>query len=180
MSYWSHSNLHTKAQLERPNRLSQLDNQLVIKGETYRILFLRESSLWNDVYVRVKSLDYSLLETDWETTLLGRKVELEWRLKVFPSTSNILFLNFITPRYAILFSNSKNHIMHVINHEWNRFMFVASVMCFVWDTKPDLPSIGIRARFSSHACITCDRVLESKKIIFLVLWDSWICSDCSI
>ena len=180
MSYWSHSKPHTKTQLERPNRPAQLDNQLVIKGETYRILFLRESSLWNGVYVRVKPLDYSLLETDWETTLLGRKVELEWRLKVFPSTSNILFLNFTAPRYAILFSNSENHIMHVINHEWNKSMFVASIMCFVWDTKPDLPSIGIRARFSSHACITCDRVLESKKIIFLVLWGSWICSDCSI
>ena len=30
--------------------------------------------------------------------------------------------------------------MHVINHEWNRSMFVASTMCFVWDTKPDLPT----------------------------------------
>ena len=50
--------------------------------------------------------------------------------------------------------------MHVINHEWNRSMFVASAMCFVWDTKLDLPTIGIRAKFSSHACITCDWVLE--------------------
>ena len=39
VSYWSHSKPHIKAQLERPNRLAQLDNQLVIKGETYRILF---------------------------------------------------------------------------------------------------------------------------------------------
>ena len=38
VSYWSHSKPHTKAQLERPNRLAQLDNQLNIKGETYRIL----------------------------------------------------------------------------------------------------------------------------------------------
>ena len=29
--------------------------------------------------------------------------------------------------------------MHVINYEWNRSMFVTSAMCFVWDTKPDLP-----------------------------------------
>ena len=43
------------------------------------------------MYVRVKPLDYSPLETDWETTLLGRKVELEWRLKVFLRTSNLLF-----------------------------------------------------------------------------------------
>ena len=39
VSYWSHSKPHTKAQLERPNRPAQLDNQLVIKGETYKILF---------------------------------------------------------------------------------------------------------------------------------------------
>ena len=126
--------------MERPNKPAQLDNQLVIKGEIYRILFLRELSLWNGVYVRMKPLDYSPLETDWETTLLGRKVELEWRLKMLPSTSNILFLNFTTSRYAILFSNSENHIMYVINHEWNRFMFVASSKCFVWDTKPNLPT----------------------------------------
>ena len=50
-------------------------------------------------------------------------------------------MNFTTPRYAILFSNSENRIMHVINHEWNRCMFFASTMCFVWDTKPDLPTI---------------------------------------
>ena len=42
MSYWSHSKPHTKAQLERPNRPAQLDNQLVIKGETYRIYFKRD------------------------------------------------------------------------------------------------------------------------------------------
>ena len=29
--------LHTKSQLERPNRPAKLDNQLVIKGETYII-----------------------------------------------------------------------------------------------------------------------------------------------
>ena len=35
--FWSHSKPHTKTQLERPNRLAQLNNQLVIKGEIYRI-----------------------------------------------------------------------------------------------------------------------------------------------
>ena len=44
VSYWSHFKPHTKAQLERPNRPAQLDNQLVIKRETYIILFLRETS----------------------------------------------------------------------------------------------------------------------------------------
>ena len=37
--------IHTKTQLERPNRPTLLDNQLVINGETCRILFLRETSL---------------------------------------------------------------------------------------------------------------------------------------
>ena len=41
VSYWSHFKPHTKAQLERPNRPAQLDNQLVIKGETYRIFYKR-------------------------------------------------------------------------------------------------------------------------------------------
>ena len=49
-------------------------------------------------------------------------------------------MNFTTSRYAILFLNSENYIMHVISHEWNRSMFVTSAMCFVWDTKPDLPT----------------------------------------
>ena len=89
------------AQLERPNRPAQLDNQLVIKGEIYIILFLRETSLWNGVYVWVKLFDYSPLETDWVTTLLECKVELEWKLKVFPSTSNLLF--WISPHQDMLF-----------------------------------------------------------------------------
>ena len=46
-------------------------------------------------------------------------------------------MNFTAPRYAILFSNSQKHIVHVINHEWNRSMNVVSAMSFVWDTKPD-------------------------------------------
>ena len=37
-------------------------------------------------------------------------------------------MNFTTPRYAILFLNSEIYIMYVINHEWNRSMFV--VCCF--------------------------------------------------
>ena len=78
--------------------------------------------MWNGVYVWVKPLDYSSLETDWETTLL------------------IFVLNFTAPRYAILFLNSKIYIVLIINHEWNRSMYVASAVCFVWDTKPDLPT----------------------------------------
>ena len=67
-----------------------------------------------------------------------------------------------------MFLNSENYIMHVINYECNRSMFVASVMCFVRDTKPDLPTNGIRARFSYHAWITCDWVLEFKITVIFV------------
>ena len=55
-------------------------------------------------------------------------------------------MNFTAPRYAILFSNSQNHIVHVINHKWNRSMNVASAVSFVWDTKPDFPSHMPKAR----------------------------------
>ena len=90
------------------------------------------------------------------------------KIKSFPKHFYSFVLNFTTPRYAMLFLNSENYIMHVINHEWNRFMFVASAMCFVWFTKPNFPTIGIRARFSYHACITCDWVLEFKKTVIFV------------
>ena len=83
-------------------------------------------------------------------------------------------MNFTAPRYAILFLNSENYIMHVINHEWNRSMFVASTVCFVWDTKLDFPTIGIRARFSYHAWITCDWVLEFKKTVIFVFSNFFI------
>ena len=79
-----------------------------------------------------------------------------------------LVLNFTAPRYAIMFLNSEIYIVHVINHEWNKSIFVASAMCFVWNTKPDFPTIGIRARFSYHVCITCDCVLEFKKTVIFV------------
>ena len=39
--FGSHSKPHTKTQLERPKRLAQLDNQLDIKGETYKILYMK-------------------------------------------------------------------------------------------------------------------------------------------
>ena len=92
------------------------------------------------VYVSVGDSFILSLEIDWETTLLGHQVELEWRLKVFPSNSQVLVLNFIAPRYAFysLFYNSR---LYVIFHEWSRSVFFASAVCFVWDTKLDFPTI---------------------------------------
>ena len=42
VSYWSHSKPHIKAQLERPNRPAQFDNQLVIKGRNIQKFILRK------------------------------------------------------------------------------------------------------------------------------------------
>ena len=36
--FWSHSKPHIKTQLEWPKRLAQLDNQLYLRRETYKIL----------------------------------------------------------------------------------------------------------------------------------------------
>ena len=77
-------------------------------------------------------------------------------------------MNFTALRYAILFLSSEIYIVHVINHEWNRSIFVASAVYFVWDTKSNFPTIGIRAKFSYHVCITCDWVLEFKKTVIFV------------
>ena len=92
------------------------------------------------VYVNVGHSFILSLEIDWETTLLGHQVELEWRLKVFSSNSQVLVLNFIAPKYTFysLFYNSR---LPVIFHEWSRSVFVASTVYFVWDTKPDFPTI---------------------------------------
>ena len=83
-------------------------------------------------------------------------MELEWRFKVFPSNSQVLVLNFTAPRYAFysLFCNSR---LHVIFHEWSRFVFVASTVCFVWDTKPNFPTSTI----SKFIIFSHDRLIQS-------------------
>ena len=72
------------------------------------------------------------ISSDWETTLAGHQVELKWRLKVFLSTSNLLFLNFTAPRYAFLFLNSETYIVHVINCERSRFVNFLLCMFHMW------------------------------------------------
>ena len=46
-------------------------------------------------------------------------------------------MNFIPPRYAILFLNSKIYIVYVINLEWNRsiFCWICCVFCMRYKTK---------------------------------------------
>ena len=85
--FWSHSKPHSKTQLEWPKRLAQLDNQLDIKGETYRILIRH----YCEMMCMCVSHSFILPWTDWENTLSWALVELEWKLRVFSSTSNFCF-----------------------------------------------------------------------------------------
>ena len=58
------------------------------------------------------------------------QVELEWRLKVFPSTSNLWFLNFTALRYTLLFLYFEIYIVHIINCEWSRSInFPLRIFC---------------------------------------------------
>ena len=62
------------------------------------------------------------------------------KIKTVPKYLKSFVLNFTTPRYVILFLNSEIYIVRVINREWNRSMFVAFAVCFVWNTKPNFPT----------------------------------------
>ena len=109
---------HTlKPNWKGPKRLAQLDNWLDTKGKTYKILCVRNIivkwCMW--VYVTLKFFLCNQLRvhTSWAI------VELEWRLKVFPSAS-IFVLKFTASRYALLYLNSEIYIGHVIDCEWSR------------------------------------------------------------
>ena len=87
--FWSHSKPHTSAQLERPKMSIQLDNWLDTKEKTYRILWMRNIIVkwcrW--VYVTLKFFLCNQLRVHTSWAL----VELEWRLRVFPSVSIFVF-----------------------------------------------------------------------------------------
>ena len=83
------------------------------------------------MYVNARHSLILPLETDWDATLLGHQVELEWRLKVFSSTSNILFLNFTTPKYTFLFLKFTWYMLSIAN-EVNMLIF--HCICLVYDT----------------------------------------------
>ena len=99
-------------------------------------------------------------------------------------------MNFTTPRYAILFLNSEIYIVHVINHEWNMSIFVASAMCFVWDAKPNFPTTSGTSSHEKHLENFLKVFLSSvlavgpgdflvtwlsrKKSVFCVLWSIFL------
>ena len=100
--FWSHSNPHTKTQLDWFKRLTQLNNQLYIRRETYRILVIYMMHemvcmwVWATLLFSLEHIRVNWLRdhTSWA------KVELEWRLKVFPSTSNLCY--WISPHQDII------------------------------------------------------------------------------
>ena len=87
--FWSHSKPYTRAQLERPKRLAQSDNQL--QGEKHTKFrknmkwFVYECWTLSNFLSWANSYNWLRDHTSWAL------VELEWRLKVFPSTSNLCF-----------------------------------------------------------------------------------------
>ena len=77
------------------------------------------------------------LETDWETTHLGYQVELEWRLKVFPRTSDLRF--WISPHQG---THSCSQILK-LTYRCAKYIFRQTAgfheyfvgKAFLWDTR---------------------------------------------
>ena len=69
--FWSHSKPHTKAQLERPKRLAQLDNQWL--GEKHTEFFEQQQDTWIGMHVSARRSFILPWKIDWDTTLLGHK-----------------------------------------------------------------------------------------------------------
>ena len=65
-----------------------------------------------------------------------------------------------------MFLNSEIYIVHVINHEWNRSMFVASAVCFVWDIKLYFPTLSTSQGFGNREV----GVEENHNGLCRVLW----------
>ena len=71
------------------------------------------------MYVSVRHSFILPLKTDRDHTSLESS-GIGVKIKVFPSTSNLLFLNLTALRYNFLFLNSETYIVHVINCERSR------------------------------------------------------------
>ena len=80
---------------------------------------------------------------------------MEWKLKVFLSTSNLWFLNFTALRYALLFLNSKIYIVHVINSEWSRSFNFFRYVNFVCDTNMYFSNNWYQNDLQFWNCIAC-------------------------
>ena len=98
-------------------------------------LFMRVLIRNEMVCMWVLDTHYSLLGnwlrdyTSWALSGIGVKI------KSLPKNFWSLVLNFSTPRYAFLFSNSETYIVHVINCEWSRSInFSVAYVLYVMQT----------------------------------------------
>ena len=120
------------------------------------------------------SVSYSLilpLETDWETTLLGHKVKLEWRLKVFSSTSNLWF--WISPHqgtltYSWILKFAK-YMLSIVNEV---YPLIFCYVCLVCDTNMYFSNNWYQSGLQFRICITCFMSFGIKDGNFMILQDS--------
>ena len=116
-----------------------------------------------------KSLSNSPFGTDWVHTSWAL-VELEWRLKVFPSAL-IFVLKFTASRYTLLYLNFEIYIVHVIDCEWSRSVnFPLRVFCMRYKHLIIQHRLGVRhcsrsfkSRFKN--CQATERIVQ-------ILWSS--------
>ena len=97
---------------------------------------------------------YSLLgnwlrdHTSWVLSGIGVKI------KSLPKNFWFSVLNFTTPRYAFLFSNSETYIVNVINCEWSRSInFSAAYVLYAIQTCIFQQMVSKWSSF--QICITC-------------------------
>ena len=132
VSYWSHSKPHTKAQLERPKRLAQLDNQICEEKHTEFLW------TWNGV-CECWTLSLILSWTNSHYWLRDHTswalVELEWRLKVFLNAYNLFFEIHHTKVHSLvlIFWNLQ---AHVIYYEWSRSVIFPLRTCIFPSSTP--------------------------------------------
>ena len=120
------------------------------------------------------SVSYSLilpLETDWETTLLGHKVKLEWRLKVFSSTSNLWF--WISPHqgtltYSWILKFAK-YMLSIVNEV---YPLIFCYICLVCNTSMYFSNNWYQSGLQFRICITCFMSFGIKDGNFMILQDS--------
>ena len=101
------------------------------------------------------------------------------KIKSLPKNFWSSVLNFTTPRYAFLFSNSKTYIVHVINFEWSRFVnFSAANVLYMIQTcifptwyKHVFFLQMVSERSSILNCLTCFVSFGIRESNFMLLED---------
>ena len=109
------------------------------------------------VYIIYYSPLNTYVKINWEATLLRCKVELEWRLKVFPSDINLWF--WISPHQGMLshslFPKLGNYMLFHMN-EVDQFIFSCVYLykiqiCY----SMYFPNNWYQSGLQSHVCIMC-------------------------